>query len=152
MRTPLCAATLTSSNSVAAAADCCSSRPERASRSLSNIVSPCWIDRGVDLSTGPSVIAAVAALPFNYQIGADTAKIRIGDARTAEGELEIHVDGCAAPVLAWLPLAPAAGGAGVTVLPAQRLPRLAGRHDLCLRFARPRLDPLWALDWIEIGE
>jgi hexosaminidase len=117
-----------------------------------DIMNPCWIDRGVDLSTGPSVTAAVAALPFNYQIGADTAKIRIGDARTAEGELEIHVDGCAAPALAWLPLAPAARAGEVTILPAQRLPRLAGRHDLCLRFARPRLDPFWALDWIEIGE
>ncbi len=117
-----------------------------------DIMNPCWIDRGVDLSTGPSVTAAVAALPFNYQIGADTAKIRIGDARTAEGELEIHVDGCASPTFAWLPLAPAAHAGEVTVLPAQRLPRLAGRHDLCLRFARPRLDPFWALDWIEIGE
>jgi hypothetical protein len=37
-------------------------------------------------------------------------------------------------------------------LPAQRLPPLAGRHDLCLRFARPRLDPMWALNWIEIEE
>jgi hexosaminidase len=127
--------------------------PAGASEPLAvDIMNPCWIDRGVDLSTGPSVTAAVAALPFNYQIGADTARIRIGDARTAEGELEIRVDGCAAPALAWLPLAPAAGAAGVTVLPAQRLPRLAGRHDLCLRFARPRLDPLWALDWIVIGE
>jgi hexosaminidase len=117
-----------------------------------DIMNPCWIDRGVDLSTGPSVTAAVAALPFNYQIGADVAKIRIGDARTADGELEIHVGSCAAPALAWLPLAPAARTAEVTVLPAQRLPRLAGSHDLCLRFARPRLDPFWALDWIEIGE
>jgi hexosaminidase len=117
-----------------------------------DIMNPCWIERGADLSTGPSVTAAVAALPFNYQIGADMAKIRIGDARTTDGELEIRVDGCTAPALAWLPLAPVAGAAGVTVLPAQRLPRLAGRHDLCLRFARPRLDPLWALDWIEIGE
>jgi hypothetical protein len=37
-------------------------------------------------------------------------------------------------------------------LPAQHLPALAGRHDLCLRFARPRLDPMWALNWIEIEE
>ena len=51
-----------------------------------------------------------------------------------------------------LPLAPAASGRGVTTLPAQRLPRLPGRHDLCLRFARPRLDPMWAIDWIEVGE
>jgi hypothetical protein len=30
------------------------------------------------------------------------------------------------------------------------LPARAGVHDVCLRFARPRLDPMWALDWVEI--
>jgi hexosaminidase len=117
-----------------------------------DIMNPCWIDRGVDLSAGPRVLAAVAPLPFNYEIGADAAKIRVGDARTAEGELEIHVDGCDTPARVLLPLAPAASARGVTTLPAQRLPALAGRHDLCLRFARPRLDPLWAIDWVEVGE
>jgi hexosaminidase len=117
-----------------------------------DIMNPCWIDRGVDLSAGPSITAAVAPLPFNYEIGADTAKIRVGDARTAEGELEIHIDGCDTPARALLPLAPAASAPGVTTLPEQRLPRLPGRHDLCLRFARPRLDPLWAIDWVEVGE
>jgi hexosaminidase len=117
-----------------------------------DIMNPCWIERGVDLAAGPRIIAAVAALPFNYQIGADAAKIRIGDASTAEGELEIHVDGCDTPALLRMPLAPAASSKEVTTLPAQHLPRLPGRHDLCLRFARPRLDPFWALDWVEIGE
>jgi hexosaminidase len=117
-----------------------------------DIMNPCWIDRGVDLSGGPRIFAAVAPLPFNYELGTDAAKIRVGDARTAEGELEIHVDGCDTPALGLLPLAPAAGAKGVTTLPAQRLPRLPGRHDLCLRFARPRLDPLWAIDWVEVGE
>jgi hexosaminidase len=117
-----------------------------------DIMNPCWIDRGVDLSTGPRIVAAVAALPFNYQIGADAAKIRVGDAGTAEGELEIHVDGCDTPALLRMPLAPAASSKEVTTLPAQHLPPLPGRHDLCLRFARPRLNPLWALDWVEIGE
>jgi hexosaminidase len=117
-----------------------------------DIMNPCWMDRGVDLSEGPRIVAAVAPLPFNYEIGTDAAKIRVGDSRTAEGELEIHVDGCDAPARGLLPLAPAADSKGVTVLAAQRLPRLAGRHDLCLRFSRPRLDPMWALDWVEIGE
>jgi hexosaminidase len=117
-----------------------------------DIMNPCWIYRGVDLSDGPRVTAAVAALPFNYEIGADAAKIRVGDARTLQGELEIHVDGCDTPVIATLPLPPAALAKDRATLPAQSLPRLAGRHDLCLRFARPRLDPFWALDWIEIGE
>jgi hexosaminidase len=117
-----------------------------------DIMNPCWIDRGVDLSGGPRIIAAVAPLPFNYELGADAAKIRVGDARSAEGELEIHADACDTPALALVPLAPAASDRGVTTLPAQRLPRLPGRHDLCLRFARPRLDPLWAIDWLEVGE
>jgi hexosaminidase len=117
-----------------------------------DIMNPCWTLRGADLSAGPRIVAAVARLPFNYEIGADAAKIRVGDARTPEGELEIHVDGCDTPARGLLPLAPAAGAEGVTTLPALQLPRLPGRHDLCLRFARPRLDPMWALDWVELGE
>jgi hexosaminidase len=117
-----------------------------------DIMNPCWIDRAVDLSDGARIVAAVASLPFNYEIGADAARIRVGGTRTPEGELEIHADGCDTPVIAALPLAPAATVPGITTLPAQRLPRIVGRHDLCLRFARPRLDPMWALDWVEIGE
>jgi hexosaminidase len=116
-----------------------------------DIMNPCWIDRSVDVSKGPRFVAAVAPLPFNYELGLDTAKIRVGDARTAEGELEIHIDGCDTPTLAVLPLAPATASKQATTLPGQQLPRLPGVHDLCLRFARPKLDPLWALDWIEIG-
>jgi hexosaminidase len=116
-----------------------------------DIINPCWIYRGADLTRGPRFTAAVAQLPFNYELGADTAKIRVGDAHSADGELEIHIDRCETPPIT-LPLAPAAMRDGVTILPAQRLPTLAGRHDICLRFARPRLDPLWALDWAEIGE
>lgn len=116
-----------------------------------DIMNPCWIYRGADLTRGPRFTAAVAPLPFNYELGADAAKIVVGDARSVEGELEIHIDGCESPPLT-LPLAPAAMRDGITTLPAYRLPKLAGRHDICLRFARPRLDPMWALDWAEIGE
>ena len=117
-----------------------------------DIMNPCWIDRAVDLSSGPRIVAAVAPLPFNYKVGADTAKIRVGDARTPAGELEVHIDSCEEAAIATLPLAVAVGNAGVTTLAAQRLPAVPGRHDVCLRFARPRLDPQWALDWVEIGE
>ena len=130
-------------------------QPERALPDTTlavDIMNPCWIVRAVDLSSGPRIVAAVAALPFNYQIGAEAAKIRVGGTRTPEGELEIHADGCDTPAIAALPLAPATTGLGVATLPGQRLPRIPGRHDLCLRFARPRVDPMWALDWVEIGE
>jgi hexosaminidase len=116
-----------------------------------DIMNPCWIYHGVDLEHGAQVIAAVAALPFNYELGLDAAKIRVGDNRTPEGELEVHVDRCDNAPVGVLPLAPAANREGVAQLPQQRLPSLPGRHDVCLRFARPRLDPMWALDWVEIG-
>jgi hexosaminidase len=115
-----------------------------------DIMNPCWIYRDVELGSASRVTAAVAALPFNYELGSDAAKIRVGDNRTPVGELEVHVDGCDTAILGVLPLAPAAGKDGITELPALKLPPLSGRHDVCLRFARPRLDPLWALDWVEI--
>jgi len=117
-----------------------------------DIMNPCWIYRDADLSRRPRISAAVAPLPFNYELGADAARIRLGDARSPAGELEVHIDGCDTPAVALLPLAPAAMQDGVTVLAAKSLPASAGRHDVCLRFARPRLDPLWALDWAQIEE
>lgn len=117
-----------------------------------DVVSPCWIYRGVDLSKGPLFSAAVAPLPFNYELGAITAQIRVGDARTSVGELEVHVDTCEAPPAAVLQLPSDAARPGLTQLPATPLPAVPGRHDLCLRFARPKLDPLWALDWAQVGE
>jgi hexosaminidase len=117
-----------------------------------DIMNPCWIYRDVDLGQGPQILAAVSALPFNYELGSDAAKIRVGDNKTPAGELEVHLDNCDTPSVSVFPLPPAAGAEGLTELPAQRLPPLAGRHDVCLRFARPSLDPLWALRWVEIGD
>src|SRR6266481_2197423 len=111
-----------------------------------DIMNPCWIYRDVELDHARSIAAAVAPLPFNYEIGADAGKIRVGDSRTADGELEIHVDGCETPAVATMALHDAAAHDGVTELPPVLLPRRSGRHDLCMRFARPRLDPQWALD------
>ncbi len=114
-----------------------------------DIMNPCWIYRAVDLSHGGRLTAAVAALPFNFEIGADVNKIRVGDARTANGELEVRLDACDAAPAATVALGAARGPA---TLPAVALPQLPGRHDVCLRFARPALEPMWALDWVEIGE
>ena len=49
-----------------------------------------------------------------------------------------------------VPLAVAAP-VGVSTLRAP-LPVKPGAHDLCLRFARPTLDPMWALDALAIEE
>ena len=114
-------------------------------------MNPCWLYRGVDLQHGARITAAVSALPFNYELGRDAAKIRIGDNQTPIGELQVRLDSCEGTLLNALPLPPAAGADRRTELAPQRLARVAGRHDLCLRFARPSLDPMWGLglggDW-----
>jgi len=114
-----------------------------------DIMNPCWIYHGADLTHGAQVLAAVVPLPFNFEIGADAQKIAVGDARSAVGELEVRVDSCSTAPLATVPLS---SNTALTALPAVTLPPLAGRHEVCLRFARPALDPMWALDWVEIRE
>ena len=54
--------------------------------------------------------------------------------------------------VARLPLAPAAPSPAVTVLPRVATAPVTGRHDACLRFAQPTLEPMWMLDWIRFDE
>ncbi len=115
-----------------------------------DIVDPCWIWPDVDLAQGATLRASVGQLPFNFQIGKDALAIRRGDARTPEGELEVLDADCGGEPLAILPLAPAAANPEVTQIgPVQVRPR-PGRGDVCLRFARPSIDPIWAIQWVEI--
>jgi hexosaminidase len=116
-----------------------------------DIVDPCWIWPDADLARGGSVRAAVGQLPFNFQIGRDADAIRRGDARTTAGELELRTGDCREDPVAVIPLAAAAGNPGVSILGPAAIPPQAGGGDLCLRFARPAIDPLWAIQWVEIG-
>jgi hexosaminidase len=98
-------------------------------------------------------VAAVGQVPFNFQIGEDVRKIHFPTPVTPEGELEVHLDSCAGPIAARLPLAPATSSAAVTMLARAPLAAPPGIHGLCLRFAQHRLDPLWVIDSIElVGE
>jgi hexosaminidase len=92
----------------------------------------------------------VGQVPFNFQIGDDAGKIRFPRPRTPEGELEVRIDGCEGGLLARIPLAPAAASEAVSTLPPARIEPQVGRHDLCLRFAQPGLDPLWVLDSVRL--
>ena len=123
-------------------------------RAIFNVdsVDPCWIWRDVDLARGASFTAAVGQVPFNFQIGRDAESIRRGDAATPDGELELRTGDCKGEPVARIPLAPAAGDNGVTVIGPVRIPPRPDRGDLCLRFARPRIDPIWTIDWVELGE
>ena len=118
---------------------------------LIDIENPCWILPASDLSQARALTVAVGQVPFNFQIGRDRDAIHFEAPRTPVGELEVRADGCAGAPLVVLPLGPAADNDAVTVLPEVGLPHLGGTHELCLRFAQPGLDPLWAIDWLQLS-
>ena len=122
---------------------------------LIDIERPCWIFPVADLSRAARLTAAVGQVPFNFQIGRDIEAIHLRPPHTPHGELEVRVDGCESEPLAVLPLAPAAGNDAVTVLPPIVLPpavlSLKGPHTLCFTFTQRTLDPLWAIDWVQLS-
>ena len=117
-----------------------------------DILNPCWMFTGVDLSHVTSVQAAVGQVPFNFRVGAERQAIKLNPPRTSAGELEVRIDSCEGPPAAVLPLEPAVGNNAVTTLPPATLPARPGRHDLCLKFTQHQLDPLWAIDWVQLLE
>jgi hexosaminidase len=117
-----------------------------------DIVDPCWIWPDAELARGGLFRAAVGQLPFNFQIGKEVEAIRRGDARTRDGELEVRTGDCRGDPVAVLPLEPAVANPTVSVLGPARIPPQAARGNLCLRFARPAIDPIWAVQWAEFGE
>ena len=118
---------------------------------LIDIMQPCWIYPAVDLAAGATLQAAVGQVPFNFQIGDDAKKIELLPPATPDGELNVYAGGCAGPLIASLPLAPAAANQAVTTLPPVELqPRAGGPQDLCFRFTQRQLDPMWAIQSLEI--
>jgi hexosaminidase len=116
-----------------------------------DIQNPCWIVSGVDLSGPAKLEVGVGQVPFNFQIGAARDQIRFATPTTPEGELLVHLDRCDGKLVARLPLASAAASQGVTALAPASIPARGARHDLCLRFAQHRLDPMWAIDSVRWG-
>jgi hexosaminidase len=116
---------------------------------LVDIMDPCWIFPQADLTNVRRLKISVARLPFNFQLGADLAKVAVRTPQLAGGELDIRADSCAGDLVARLPLGPAMGAARATAFGANIAPR-PGRHDLCLAFATGSVDPLWVIDQVEL--
>jgi hexosaminidase len=117
---------------------------------LIDIMNPCWLWRDADLSQPLALNVAVGQVPFNFQIGDDVRQIPLRKPATAAGELEVRAGGCTGEKVATLPLAPAAGNFAVTQLPSAQLPTRAGKQDLCFMFTQASVDPMWAIDSVEL--
>jgi hexosaminidase len=119
---------------------------------LVNITDPCWIWRGADLTKVVSIKATVGQIPFNFQIGKDAAKIPLPKPATPDGELEIRIDDCKGAPIATASLTPAVANHGLTMLPPIALDKIEGQHDLCFRFTRAKVDPIWVIGGLELVE
>lgn len=121
---------------------------ERA-RFLVDILSPCWLYEGADLTGVSEVEVAVGQIPFNFQIGKDIEKIKFRPPATPEGELEIRQGSCQGAVVATLPLAPATRSQGVTVLKG-KIAGVTGSQDLCFTFTQKAVEPMWVIDRVTL--
>jgi hexosaminidase len=124
---------------------------------LVDILDPCWIWRDAPLRAAGAgqfaVQAAVGQLPFNFEIGGALRNVVVEPPRGTHGELRVRLGDCAGPIVAELPLAPAVVDPAATILPAIALElpgNAAERADLCFRFTRTGVEPIWVIDWVEL--
>jgi hexosaminidase len=103
------------------------------------------------------ISATVGQVPFNFQVGDAVKGISLVPPQTPAGELEVRQDSCSGARIAVLPLAAAATNPALTNLPRAAISREAlghgaGAHDLCLRFTRRSIDPIWTLQSVQLFE
>ncbi len=114
-----------------------------------NLMNPCWVWKGADLSSALKLTARIGQVPFNFQIGAAREQIPLRAPATPEGELEVRIDGCGGERIAAIPLGAAARGPGVETVSGV-LAKRDGVHDLCLTFTARSVEPTLALDQVTL--
>ena len=105
-----------------------------------------WISRGAPRCgrRGP----AAFQLPDRPRRGRNPPRRRADHARRARvPRRRLHRRAAAR-----LPLAAANASDGVMVIGPVHIAPQAGRGNLCLRFARTRIDPIWTLAWVALGD
>ncbi|MDF3983191.1 family 20 glycosylhydrolase [Luteibacter sp. PPL554] len=109
----------------------------------------CWVYPKAPLDGVTRVRVEAARLARNYGLAHDQSKVVSYPKTTANGELEIHQDTCAGPLLARLPL-PGGNALGASLPLEGTMARAAGQHDLCMRFTAPIDGPLYGLGSVKL--
>jgi hexosaminidase len=109
----------------------------------------CWLYAKAPLDGIAGIHVDMARLARNYGLAHDQSKVVSYPAKTAHGELEVHQDTCAGPLLASLPLPPGTA-LGERFALDGALPRASGEHDLCLRVTAPIDGPLYGLGKVQL--
>ena len=114
-----------------------------------DIFDPCWIYPRADLDAARRIEVAAAALPYNFQLWTDASKVVLRPTATPAGELQVRLDSCDGELLSSVGLPDVSAGKDAATLEAA-LPKRDGLHDLCLVFTRARIDPMWAIDTVQL--
>jgi hexosaminidase len=117
---------------------------------VTDIFNPCWIFEQAPVGGAHRIAIDVGQIPFNFQISAnERAGIKFRPPATPDGEFEVRAGDCNGQRIAVLPLAPARANPGVTRLVAPIAPR-QGREDLCITYTATGVNPMWAVDRVEL--
>jgi hexosaminidase len=104
----------------------------------------CWLWRSASLQDSEQVTLTVERIAWRFGDEAKEAVVR--PKASAAGEFEIHADSCAGPLLARLPLAPAAQEAGQNQLSAKvSASKPNDARDLCIFATGDPRDGQWVL-------
>lgn len=116
---------------------------------VTDIFNPCWLWEKAPVGGATQIALSVGQIPFNFQVGRDVEGIKFEAPATPEGEFIVRAGTCKGPRVAVLPLAPAAGNPGITRLVAPLSPR-AGNQTLCITYTAKGVEPMWAIDAVEL--
>jgi hexosaminidase len=115
---------------------------------LVNIMNPCTNWPGADLTGVTGVKLTLAAMPFNFQLAADAARVVHRPTDTPDGQIEVRLDDCDKGERLAVVALPAAQA---EIRREVALPARAGAHTLCFVYAHgAALDPLWAVETVEL--
>jgi hexosaminidase len=114
-----------------------------------DIENMCWLWNGAPLDGVRRIALTVGNLPWNFALWTDAAKVVVRPSATPAGELQVRLDSCTGPLLAALPLAPAAQTKLQTTLTAA-VPAARGDHALCIIATGDPRTGLWAVDTVRL--
>lgn len=110
----------------------------------------CWQWKNAPLDGLRQISVTVGRVPWRF--GDESAGAVVRPAASAAGEFQVHADSCQGPLLAALPLAPAAAAKFQTTLTAGVSKRLAGNRTLCIVATGDPRDGQWAIADVSLSK
>ena len=114
-----------------------------------DIMDTCWLWPAASLDGIRHLSVSLADLPWNYQLAHDVTGVVVRPMSGSYPGLDVHLDGCAGPSIAHMPLH--ATAAELETMLEVDLPAFSGTHDLCFVVMGDPKQRLWAIDTVQLS-